>query len=411
MEVLRPLDHRQLSSHSDWYSQYKYRSGLASPKSSTAQSSPEFLDRSRMKADSALSFRPEGERSMPSYEPSTGSGSRHSPRLLGALPPIPTASKPSLPPIRALLAEPLRSPPSTPSGTRRDLQSLSQQGHNESEYTHQHKRSCSNLAWERRSSHASPASAHSMSLPSLDGSIRRDSGTTQSAFDGPGYRQPEDPYSRHRLSNAFLPEIRTSALEPRATSPDRAGGLPRPVFSRKRSYDSMGASLEREQRLPPPMGWSGPTQGPLLTTRRPSYHPVSPPPPPFRPYSTTGAPMTRPPMIDGHAMIPHPHSAVEAGSPPGMYPRPPVYDYQLSKARKRSNLPKESTDIMKRWFEAHLDNPYPSEDEKKFFAQKAGINLTQVSNWFINHRRRCPELREQRDKKQTTGRRTGSDSP
>lgn len=128
-------------------------------------------------------------------------------------------------------------------------------------------------------------------------------------------------------------------------------------------------------------------------------------------------------------MMPHPHSAMEMRSPPSvMYPRPPVYDYQLAKARKRSNLPKESTDIMKRWFEDHLDNPYPSEEEKKYFAAKAGINLTQVSfpissplrlrlthvaqvsNWFINHRRRCPELREQRDKKQTTIRRN-SDSP
>ena len=129
-------------------------------------------------------------------------------------------------------------------------------------------------------------------------------------------------------------------------------------------------------------------------------------------------------------MIPHPHSAVEIRSPPSaLYARPPVYDYQLAKARKRSNLPKESTDIMKRWFEDHLDNPYPSEEEKKYFAAKAGINLTQVrfhdfhttkpfvltssqvSNWFINHRRRCPELREVRDKKQTTGRRAATDSP
>jgi len=26
-------------------------------------------------------------------------------------------------------------------------------------------------------------------------------------------------------------------------------------------------------------------------------------------------------------------------------------------------------------------------------------NLEQVSNWFINHRRRCPELREKREKR------------
>ena len=132
-------------------------------------------------------------------------------------------------------------------------------------------------------------------------------------------------------------------------------------------------------------------------------------------------------MIDGRGM--GAPMSMHMGSPaPAMYQRPGVYDYHLSKSRKRSNLPKESTDIMKRWFEAHLDNPYPSEEDKKHFAAEAGINLTQVrpltrmffhvtngvskvSNWFINHRRRCPELREQRDKKQTTGGRTSTNSP
>jgi hypothetical protein len=30
--------------------------------------------------------------------------------------------------------------------------------------------------------------------------------------------------------------------------------------------------------------------------------------------------------------------------------------------------------------------------------QATGISMTQVSNWFINHRRRCPELRDKRDR-------------
>lgn len=54
------------------------------------------------------------------------------------------------------------------------------------------------------------------------------------------------------------------------------------------------------------------------------------------------------------------------------------YEYSGSKSRKRSNLPKQSTEIMKRWFEEHIDNPYPSEEQKKYFAAKANINLTQV---------------------------------
>jgi len=56
-----------------------------------------------------------------------------------------------------------------------------------------------------------------------------------------------------------------------------------------------------------------------------------------------------------------------------------LYMYQNGKSRKRSNLPKQSTDLMKQWFDEHIQNPYPTEEQKKHFAAAAGINLTQVS--------------------------------
>ncbi|KAK3676982.1 homeodomain super [Recurvomyces mirabilis] len=77
---------------------------------------------------------------------------------------------------------------------------------------------------------------------------------------------------------------------------------------------------------------------------------------------------------------------------------PSQYDHQQGKARKRSNLPKQSTEIMKTWFDQNITNPYPSEEQKALFSRATGISMTQVSNWFINHRRRCPELRDRRDK-------------
>jgi hypothetical protein len=58
---------------------------------------------------------------------------------------------------------------------------------------------------------------------------------------------------------------------------------------------------------------------------------------------------------------------------------PSHYEYQNGKSRKRSNLPKQSTEIMKRWFDENMHNPYPSEEQKRHFAAVAGINLTQVS--------------------------------
>ena len=66
---------------------------------------------------------------------------------------------------------------------------------------------------------------------------------------------------------------------------------------------------------------------------------------------------------------------------------PNHYDYQQGKTRKRSNLPKQSTEIMKTWFDQvpkyesirffnfrtnfwqNIANPYPSEDQKHIFSE------------------------------------------
>ncbi|WPH05089.1 Homeobox protein TGIF1 [Acrodontium crateriforme] len=85
-------------------------------------------------------------------------------------------------------------------------------------------------------------------------------------------------------------------------------------------------------------------------------------------------------------------------SPASMYTMSNDYDFQHSKARKRGNLPKQSTEIMKTWFDQNISNPYPSEEQKLHFSKATGVSMTQVSNWFINHRRRCPELRDKRSK-------------
>ncbi|KAK6442793.1 homeodomain superfamily [Oleoguttula sp. CCFEE 5521] len=79
------------------------------------------------------------------------------------------------------------------------------------------------------------------------------------------------------------------------------------------------------------------------------------------------------------------------------------YEYQQGKTRKRSNLPKQSTESMKHWFDQNIANPYPSEEQKQVFANATGISMTQVSNWFINHRPRCPELRDKQDRSRIGG--------
>lgn len=59
-----------------------------------------------------------------------------------------------------------------------------------------------------------------------------------------------------------------------------------------------------------------------------------------------------------------------------------------SDSKKRSRLPPRSVALFRQWLFNHLDSPYPSEEEKEELAQKAGLKITQVNNWFTNARRR-----------------------
>ena len=52
--------------------------------------------------------------------------------------------------------------------------------------------------------------------------------------------------------------------------------------------------------------------------------------------------------------------------------------------QQRVNLPKDAKDYLSAWLYNHLDNPYPSEDEKKSLAQSTSLTFDQVNNWFIN---------------------------
>jgi hypothetical protein len=47
--------------------------------------------------------------------------------------------------------------------------------------------------------------------------------------------------------------------------------------------------------------------------------------------------------------------------------------------RRRGNLPKPVTDILRAWFHEHLDHPYPSEEDKQMFMTRTGLTISQVS--------------------------------
>eukprot|EP01080_Neovahlkampfia_damariscottae_P001941 gene1941-1449_t len=66
-----------------------------------------------------------------------------------------------------------------------------------------------------------------------------------------------------------------------------------------------------------------------------------------------------------------------------------VFDLQdriFNKSKKRGNLPKNATAILKNWLFQHFLHPYPTEEEKKDLSQSTMLTITQINNWFINAR-------------------------
>lgn len=77
-----------------------------------------------------------------------------------------------------------------------------------------------------------------------------------------------------------------------------------------------------------------------------------------------------------------PGHAYEAGSTQTVVGSP------SSMPRRRGKLPKPVTDLLKSWLLDHSAHPYPTEEEKRRLCASTGLSISQVSNWFINARRR-----------------------
>ncbi|KAI9487608.1 MAG: hypothetical protein EXX96DRAFT_553949 [Benjaminiella poitrasii] len=60
--------------------------------------------------------------------------------------------------------------------------------------------------------------------------------------------------------------------------------------------------------------------------------------------------------------------------------------------KRRGNLPKNVTAMLKQWLIEHSRHPYPTEEEKRGLRLKTNLTLNQISNWFINARRRILPL-------------------
>jgi hypothetical protein len=58
--------------------------------------------------------------------------------------------------------------------------------------------------------------------------------------------------------------------------------------------------------------------------------------------------------------------------------------------RKSTSLPQETVDYLKEWMMSpeHIAHPYPTDQEKAQIMADTGIELKQLTNWFVNNRKR-----------------------
>lgn len=51
----------------------------------------------------------------------------------------------------------------------------------------------------------------------------------------------------------------------------------------------------------------------------------------------------------------------------------------MREKKRRGNLPKPVTDMLRAWLWEHLDHPYPTEEDKQIFMSRTGLTISQVS--------------------------------
>ncbi|CAO3638346.1 unnamed protein product [Cunninghamella blakesleeana] len=70
-----------------------------------------------------------------------------------------------------------------------------------------------------------------------------------------------------------------------------------------------------------------------------------------------------------------------------------------SSRKRRGNLPRAVTSVLREWLANHKQHPYPTDEEKLALSQQTHLTINQVSNWFINARRRILITMLEEDKK------------
>ncbi|TAQ86702.1 hypothetical protein B7494_g4973 [Chlorociboria aeruginascens] len=151
---------------------------------------------------------------------------------------------------------------------------------------------------------------------------------------------------------------------------------------------SIGQDLHNPISMPPANSaeYSLDSYRSINPNQPPTINPAPYPPPPFyygyqkdSIYATSMVPIHHLPFAD--------HGGYGSQFPAGIEINEFV-GHDSKPRKRRGNLPKETTDILRAWFLQHLNHPYPTEDEKQQLMKKTNLQMNQISNWFINARRR-----------------------
>lgn len=207
------------------------------------------------------------------------------------------------------------------------------------------------------------------------------SSSGHSSYDGPSHRLPihsgpppiRTTYAPATLGPAPVSPYASSASSSQDSRRGYSNGdshsLPPPPIPYQNSMNGHPPSVSPHRDLRDrDSGYIGPsyrTGGPP-STYQPSRSAYPTPPYGYPPH---------PPHTNGNYAVHHQyqngynHGSVqfESDDSNGQAPR-----------RRRGNLPRDTTDILKQWCSEHLGHPYPTEEEKQMLCRRTGLQMTQV---------------------------------
>lgn len=70
-----------------------------------------------------------------------------------------------------------------------------------------------------------------------------------------------------------------------------------------------------------------------------------------------------------------------------------LFEKRKHQARRKRSTFTGDTNILKTWFLANINKPYPTSEEKIELAGECGMTMQQISRWFVNSRQRSKEGR------------------